>query len=213
MKTKLVLVAMLAFGAILVAAQPAPANTWGLTVDSLLLEGTRLGAVIHATPNLVFSPGLFVDFRSFTNEDKVTNTELSSSGNSGPDDNDPVVRVDIGVDYLFQPEERVTLYAGGVLAFGYGSYSDDLSGLGAPTGDPVSDDNTNFEVVFGPRLGGRFMITERFGLYAHAGLYLEFDRVNIKETDETASVVNTDEVDTLFSVGTAVTPIGVVFYF
>lgn len=212
MKTKLVLVAMLAFGAILVAAQPAPVNTWGLTVEAPLLGGARLGAVIHATPNLVFSPGLFVDFDSFTNENNLANTEFSSSGTPANDENEPVVRVDIGVDYLFRPEERVTLYAGGLLAFGYGSYSDDLSGPGI-TGDPDSDENTNFELVFGPRLGGRFMITERFGLYAHAGLFLQFDRANIKETDETSGIVDVDQTITQFFVNTEVTPIGVVFYF
>ena len=210
MKIKPMLFGIIASGAAVVGAQSVAANTWGVTVDVPLNSGTRVGAIVHLSPHLALSPGVYADYRFYEFVDTLSKTKVGSSGAINDQDVNPTVTVDLGVDYYFTPHNRVSLFAGGLIGYGFGSYREQS---GSNTVNVQADDNSSFSLTSGVRIGGRYMLTERFGLYARAGFYLSFSSAKIQRQNESTNTITVKRTTTLLRLSTLATPIGVIFYF
>lgn len=210
MKMRSMLFSIFVFSTVVVGAQSAVANTWGITFAAPMNSGTRIGAIVHLNPHLVLRSSLSVDYRFYQFTDRINETKISSFGTASERLENPVVLVGLGLDWYFRPHDRVSLFAGGGIGFGFRGFRE-VSG--SDTINVQADGNTRFSFSVGASAGGRYMLTERFGLYASAGLTLGFVTVGFERQNERTKTITTKRSVTLLSLNTVVTPVGVIFYF
>lgn len=210
MKMKLMLLGIFVSAAVVVGAQSAAANTWGITFAAPMNAGTRIGAIVHLNPHLALRSSLSVDYRFYQYTDSLNKTTISSFGTANERLTTPVVAIGLGLDYYFRPQDRVSLFVGGGVGFGFRTFRE---ASGRDTINPQADAARRFSFGVDSRIGGRFMVSERFGLYASARLTLGFVTVGNERQNERTKTITSKRSTTLLHLNTVVTPVGVVFYF
>ena len=210
MKMRSMLFGIFVFSTVVVGAQSAVANTWGITFAAPMNSGTRIGAIVHLNPHLALDFGLSVDYRFLQVMDSIDKTKISSFGTASERLENPVVLVGLGLDWYFRPHDRVSLFAGGGIGFGFRGFREVSD---TNTFNVQADGNTQFDFFVGANAGGRYMLTERFGLYASAGLVLSFVTAGVERRNERTKTIITKRDVTLLRLNTVVTPVGVIFYF
>lgn len=162
----------------------------GLVVNQPLNGTMQVGVQFHVTPEISIRPlgSLFYD--------RVTE-EAGGQDDDGEDADvtrtSLILNVAPQLNFHFVHTEKVSGYGYARPSFAFGRVSEDIDG-----GDDDSETDIRFDL--GAGLGAQHMFTESFGLFAEAGLNLQFGDLDF------------DDDESFFRASTGTSNLGVILY-